>query len=271
WIADSNFFKYDYFVKDHLGNVRTVVTANETPMTNSYLATHEIASANIEEAIFSHMGEVRDTKPLGAPSDLECATLNGEEEDLRIGTALVLHVMAGDKIALNGYSYHEGKPEEDIYATPDDMMASLINTLTAGAGGYGGGPEDNGAEIVNTLVNDDYYMNVYESIKNAATDPDKPRAYLNYLTFAEDMSIVDGQCGVIQVNGTANDWYDLQLPDDLVINQNGYCVIYISNEEHTFVSFDNISVLHIEGDLQEEQHYYPHGLLINKTTNNTDP
>src|SRR5690606_6234129 len=52
WIADSNFFRYDYFVKDNKGNVRTVVTAVEDAMSHDYLATHEVASAYLEGAIF---------------------------------------------------------------------------------------------------------------------------------------------------------------------------------------------------------------------------
>ena len=93
--------------------MRTVVSYELEPLSVEYLATHEIASAGIEESIFSNISEVREDKPLPTLSDVECVLLNGAEQSTRIGTAIVLRAMAGDKFSVGAYSYHAGKNIEE--------------------------------------------------------------------------------------------------------------------------------------------------------------
>lgn len=266
WLADSSIFKYDYFVRDHLGNVRASKCDDETPITTEYLATHEIASANIEEAIFSNIADVRDIRPLGSPGEEESALLNGGYEDKRIGTSLILHVMQGDKLTLQGYSYHEGKdPETDTYASPEAMFDALLGTLAGGVGGYEGGESGNGTHTTESLFTEPNWAK-FQDVKDGITDPASPRAYLNYLVFDEEMNLMDEQSGAIQVSGTASQWELLSLPSDLVMQQNGYIAVFISNEQVMDVYFDNISIVHHQGRLLDEEHYYPHGMLISKST-----
>src|SRR5262249_35616801 len=59
WLADSSVYKYDYFVKDHLGNVRTVLTSDVGNMTD-YTATHEVVAGTMENSIFTNIDYVRD-------------------------------------------------------------------------------------------------------------------------------------------------------------------------------------------------------------------
>ena len=104
WQSDGTTME-DFFVKDHLGNVRAVVNVYEYPIL-VYLGTYELASANLENLFFEHHGEIRDDKP-GSPdsTDTEAGRLNGADPDRRIGTALLLQVMSGDKVEMNVNSY----------------------------------------------------------------------------------------------------------------------------------------------------------------------
>jgi len=43
---------------------------------------------------------------------------------------------------------------------------------------------------------------------------------------------------------------------------NGLVAIYVSDEQHMDVFFDDISLTHYRGKMLEEQHYYPHGMLM---------
>ncbi len=267
WLPDSNVFRHDYFVKDHLGNVRTVVTSDETPLTENYLATNEIVSAHIEEAIFSNLSEVRDVKPLGTPQDNQSELLNGSDANKQIGAAMILKVMRGDKINASVYSYHQGKnPNQDTYTQDWVMAESLFNVLAAGTGGYSG---------VESPADDNLLMNMYyeayaggfmgyNMYKYSATNPDHPRAYLNYLIFDQYANFIEAK--VIQVSGEANSWERLELPADITAEFNGYVLLYISNEQAMDVWFDNLAITHTHGRLEEEQHYYPHGLVMSKST-----
>ena len=173
-----------------------VITADEGAINHDYLATHEIASAQIEEVFFDHLNEVRSTKPLGSPYDFECALLNGSDPETRIGTALVLQVMAGDKIKMSGYSYHEGKGEEDIFTQPEYMLSSILSSLTGSGYNIGQGEMEDNSEILGSLFSSENYMNAYEDIKGGMTNPDDPRAFLNYLVFDGEMNLVPEQSGV---------------------------------------------------------------------------
>lgn len=271
YLPDSGgIMKYDYYVKDHLGNVRTVVTSDEYSLSRDYLATHEVASANLEESIFQNIAEVRDVRPEGTPYDLRSAMLDGSDSVKRIGTALVLKVMAGDKINLGGWAWHHGKnSEEDTYTRPEAMVGSIVSVLSGGMGGFDGGEEGNGARIVENMFSGQNYIDAYEGIKTPNTNANNPRSFLNYLVFDREMQLNPSQSGAIQVSGAAESWDYKSLPSDLVMERSGYIAVYISNEDLVPVWWDNINIVHTKGRLQEENHYYPHGGLY--THNTPDP
>lgn len=264
WVADTNVFRYDYFVKDHLGNIRTTVTTDANALSSYYLATHEVASAAIEKTIFDNIDDVRDTRPQGDPWNQDAALLNSNDPNTRIGTSLMLNVMAGDKISLQAYSYHEGKDSAtDNFTIPESMLEALLTTLANGYGGFSGGEANNGTDILNNIFVNDGGTNamLYDELRANHTNPVLPRAYLNYLFFDESNNLVQNESGVIQVSGAASSWEHLSTPD-IPVRQSGRLLIYISNEQAMDVYFDNISVSYTRGRLIEENHYYPHGLLV---------
>ena len=69
WQPDSSQFKYDYFVKDHLGNVRSVVVADPFNA-QSYWASYEVANANFENAIFNNVSNISASKPSNITSKI---------------------------------------------------------------------------------------------------------------------------------------------------------------------------------------------------------
>lgn len=261
WQPDSGLFRYDFFVKDHLGNVRTTVCAYHQLGIWEYSVGFELAHANIEEAVFEQVGVVRDNKPQGTPQDLMSGHLNGADPGKRIGATLLLHGMAGDQIDLSAWAYYENEDVNTMntYAPPNDMLSALSSTLM-GAEGIGG---ESGLTIstVNSLLSNANY-NMYEALKSTATDPNYPRAYLNLLVFDEDMQLLPEESQVVQMRGPASTWTQLHLSSAYQLKRTGYLIMYVSNESAMDVHFDNKSVTHWRGRLLEEQHYYPHGLVI---------
>ncbi|MEC3880222.1 RHS repeat-associated core domain-containing protein [Parapedobacter sp. 10938] len=266
----DNTFTYHFFVKDHLGNVRNIITPVEMPIPFDYLATHEIASAGLESFLFGNIDDVRDDNPDSPdPGDVMAARLNASEQDHKIGTSIVLKVMAGDKIGLSANSYYEGAFSNETEPSAEDMLSAIISTLSEGLGGFEGGAENNGIDYVEQLFSTTNYVDAYHNILHDNTDPNKPKAFLNYIFFDENYHIVPEESGAIQISGDAGEWQQLGTQNPLTVGRNGYLSVYISTLTYNLdVFMDQISISHYVGQLVEENHYYPYGLTVNIASNN---
>lgn len=265
WLPDSNMFKYDFFVKDHQGNVRTVITEDKSEGL-TLQAGFELQYANVEESVFDQIAAVREYSPAGTPDDVMAARLNGAEPDHRIGAAVLVHAMAGDQISLKAYGYYEDTSTVNMntYSTPEDVLGSMVTALKGGSG-IGIDPETGMAGISNDkidqLLNPTNYS-AYDALVSANTDATMPRTYLNYLVFDESMNIIADQCQVVQLIGGPNTWHELHLHGDVTLGQNGFVFIYMSGTSNMNSWVDNVHFVTIKGRLLQEQHYYPHGLEI---------
>jgi hypothetical protein len=100
-------------IKDHLGNVRMVLT--EEQQTDQYpAATMETADAGRDTIYYSNINEARNDLPAGYPTDTsysnpnqKVAKVNGSGN--KIGPGIVLKVMAGDKFSLRVSSWYKKK------------------------------------------------------------------------------------------------------------------------------------------------------------------
>lgn len=254
----------EYFVTDHLKNVRSVIDVIEHSI-RQYLGTYELASANLEGMLFDYHNEIRDPNPTGGdPNNLYSGRLNGAEIDRRIGTSMLMSVMSGDLIEMNVNNFYENyDKDKDDPVAPEDMLDAIITTLTGGGGGSIPG-ENHNTSLVNTLFTPNYTF--INSAINSITDPSKPKAYLNYVLFDEGMKIVNGFSSAFQVTGNGT-WTEIGTSQPLEIPVNGYLAVYLSNSSTQVqcpscgdVFFDQLRIRVTSGKLKEETHYYPYGL-----------
>lgn len=256
----------DYFIKDHLGNVRNVLTAEEVPI-SEYLASHEVAAAHLESAVFAGIDAVRGDKPNSTdPADTKAAVLLGSDPQRQIGTTLMLKVMAGDKFDASVSGYYEDNKSGDGIVNAPDLMGSVMSTLLGG-NNYDGVPLQEmpeNAKIVQQAFKSDELAALYDRISINNTDPEVPAGQLNYLLFDENFRLVSENSGAVQIANGAGQWQQIGTDGQVNINQNGYLVVFISNRslERT-VWMDKLSVHFYRGKLVEENHYYPHGLAVN--------
>jgi hypothetical protein len=270
-------FKEEYFVKDHLGNVRSTIDVTPTPL-QVYLATYELASANLEGLLFEQVAEIREDNPSSTDTgNLKSGKLNGADQ--RIGTSLLMHVMAGDEVELNVNTFYEGyDAQNDNPVSASNMLSSIIGTLTGGVGGFQGSEGHNTA-MVEQLFTPENYVGVYDNITGGITDPDRPKAYLNYVLFDENMAINATFSSAFQARGNGS-WEEIGTTAPIKIPANGYLAVYLSNRSQVTgctgcgnVYFDQLQVRIQNGHLLEESHYYPFGLpmagLSTETGSNT--
>lgn len=258
-------FVYDYFIKDHLGNVRSTVTAN--PIDQTYLASHEIAMANTEQLFFDNIPSVRDAKPGGGPGDKNAAELIAEDDTKRVGTSIMLHVMPGDQFTIRADAYFDQNAEDQGILEPDELVESLLTTLMGGHT-YDGLPLEElpeNLQIIEQTIGHPEMANTLENLTNANYDPDYPKAHLNILFFdGETMELNEEYSQVYQVTGTnSGTWGTVYALDPNIILSDGYILVYVDNQSiGRPVWFDNINIEHYNSEVLEENHYYPFGLTL---------
>lgn len=260
---------YDYFEKDHLGNIRIVLT--EQSDFSMYLASMEQESAAKENALFSNVESSRSAKPAGYPEDnsvtkvnSSVAKLNATNPDRKIGPSLVIKVMAGDTIRIGARAFYksQGPVKNKKARLAEDMVTALAaafgNSGTSAPGAHASRSTNN------TPFTADFYNNQYQHLKEK--DPQenvngRPKAYVNFVLFDEQFKLVEENSGVKQVKAEPDQLQTL-AQDKTVIKQSGFLYIYTSNESLQDVFFDNLILDHITGPVLEETHYYPFGLVM---------
>ncbi len=281
---------YDYMLKDHLGNIRAVITDQED--VHRYMATFDTAArpaevqlfSNIEETAFlvknvnttgiatSGGGEICEgcsitidpngtsypEDPTTSPNEY-ISRLNGSGK--KIGAALTLKVIAGDKIDLGTKVWY---PSSVVVTNggsnvEEDVFNSLLGTLSGGASSLSGNkvtaPQLAGASSPLLAGIQSFLDNHPENPE----EPAQPKAYLNWMLIDEQFNYVPAGSGFIPVPGYSNDIQTL-AEQNIPITKSGYLFVYLSNEtQNRDVFFDNLVVQHFTGPMVEETHYYPFG------------
>lgn len=255
---------FDYFLKDHLGNVRMVLS--EQRDTAVYMATMEAAYRPKEKAVFANIPETSypgKAVPGGYPADNtttpndSVARLNGNGR--KIGPVLLLKVMSGDKVDIAVKSFYRGG---GAAGATSDPLADILIALAGGIAGTSGQTKGALSQLNNASTSP--LAGVLNSFRTAnnTTPIGKPKAYLNWILLDEQLKYVStgsGACGV----GRPDVLTPLISAGTRTIPKNGFLYIYVSNETRNWdVFFDNLSVRHYPGPLLEETHYYPFGLTM---------
>ncbi|MCP9749476.1 hypothetical protein EGI32_00665 [Ferruginibacter sp. HRS2-29] len=283
---------YDYFVKDHLLNVRMVLT--EEQKLNVYpAATVEgipdkyVNSMVSYESQFYKIDNTKIVTGLQMPSNQSYynynvnppgnpnypANCSPTETDgsasvyklnattNKTGLEFVIKVMAGDKIDIMGKSYHTNvasiRTSNSTLLTLTELMTNFLGSPNNAAAIKGftasGLSSANSALIPSTFFRGGY------SESGSTT----PKAYINYIFFDEQFKYVDGGFSRVGVNGQVKDhWSEDAALQGIKVPKNGYIFVYVSNESNVNVYFDNLQVIHKPGAIVEETHYYPFGLTM---------
>ncbi|GEM_PF-2171906 len=288
-IIDANnnpikIFEYDYHLKDHFGNVKSVVTESPdanwyqvsgdgyvpvayaqtslgsgfTRQNKHYNATFENTNAMQENTLFEMIDEVRDNKPLSTTSNDEfAAKLNLNTTST--GAIKLVRVLSGDNIKVAADYFFEGNGNYDnqTAAGVNDVIGSVLNTLTGTLGVTA--VEGTQRNMISNLETGLWDGLINEITNTNPPDPGKPYSFLNVLFFDDKFQLDQNLSKRIQIE-EADNWY--QLNTELNTNKNGYFLVFVNNQTIGDVYFDNVEITHEKGALLQESHYYPYGLTI---------
>jgi RHS repeat-associated protein len=181
---------------------------------------------------------------------------------------VTLKVMAGDNIQILGTSFwHNTASSLPSGGYPVSAPTVLTNLLGAFAGSAAvastinhsvldGIPLNAAAagptgSLVSPLLN-----NSYNQSSNGYSNA--PYAGINYIIF--DDQFQPQMVGIDLVQTST----DLEKPHNFSVSipKNGYIYVFVSNQSNINVYFDNLQLVQTHGQMLEEAHYYPSGLLM---------
>ncbi|MGB4816386.1 MAG: RHS repeat-associated core domain-containing protein, partial [Ferruginibacter sp.] len=254
-------FACDYFIKDHLGNIRAVITSQKKE--DQYPpASMETAQATTEEALYANLPQTRTLKTTvpGYPADTYTspndyvAKVSGDGN--KIGPSITLKVMAGDKFNIRVTSWYRLNG-----AAPGNPVNPLTSLLAAMQGGVGGAAAaSHGATIGAQLQNGNILTPAATQFLNSQTyNSQKPKAFINWILLDEQFQYTAG--GFEQAGN--NEELKEHIFNQVSITKTGYLYVYVSNATPNIeVFFDNLQLTHSRGTLLETNEYYPFGLLM---------
>jgi len=267
-------FEYDYFYKDHLGNVRATVT--EQKDSSRYNVTTELAQEARElQYTWYSTADTRTISQLTGytgSKDTGNRVLRTITHDKRyVGYNTVLKVMAGDEIELKvDYYYRSNDIATDTvpitgwnYYGWIGFLNQLFGQEATGVGNHyspaqvgGGGTSINAWSLSQFLT---------QRNTDAAADPNynsRPKAFLNWMFMDENFKITEHGNGWRQVGNANTDFASLVSSIPVSVTKSGYLYVWVSNESKTPVYFDELVINHRTGPLVSEDDYYPFGLTM---------
>ena len=277
---------FDYFEKDHLGNVRVVLTdeikqdvypaltlegtygsgtaavdveKNYYDVNNAFIVANTTVTG-ITAYTNNNGNPPYNNNPNSATGENSARLYKLNSNTNKTGLGITLKVMTGDRIDVYGKSYWFQNN-----ASGSNANIPLADIITGLLGAPTGAVDGKGATL-GLLTGGTVPTSLPSSLLNRTpTAGDvKPNAGINWILFDEQFhyvsygSSMSGNNGVVKSHNT-----DLQ---NIQVTKSGFIYIYVSNQSPVDVFFDNLQVIHTRGPLLETTEYYPFGLNMAGTS-----
>lgn len=263
-------YMYDYFIKDHLGSTRSVITITDgaiagfakssTPQSNEvkYIATSETENAAKENQLFDNVDNTRSANPnKKVLNDNYVAKIYSNSSKTILGPDITIKVMAGDCVKVSAealYIAEKNNPKE----VAQNAINNFITAFTVPIGLV--------AEGVTTTANNGMknLANAILDMQNKQAKNGSPNAFLNYILYDEYMNLVAAGSGALQIKEKEG-WQTLET-EKMAIPQNGFLRVFSNNMEAAPMSINNTTLAVVPSKLVEEYNYYPYGLVFGSSS-----
>ncbi len=263
-------YTYDYFLKDHLGNIRVVLGTDNSQSAAIYpAASMETATSATESAYYSNLDKTRNFTPQGyttlSSKNEKVAMLKGTDPNRQIGPSITVKVNSGDTINLTAQSFYPKGSETGHNGLSETALGQLIGALLGPSGlnahgkalasdalrGQGFGNNRGYQNVMGQLPSSDY-----------GKANNRPKAYMVWMLFDKELKLVKTgrSSGAIQIPEGSGQVKSMS-ENNIVMDQGGFLTAYTVNESPTSVYIDNFQLMLTAGQVLEQNDYYPYGML----------
>ncbi|MGI4734884.1 MAG: DUF6443 domain-containing protein [Janthinobacterium lividum] len=247
-------WKYEYHLKDHLGNLRFAFQADKDGNQETQFTSMEPATAVQEEGTFAHVTDTRLADPEHARTGTYVARLNARDGH-RAGPTITVAVAAGDSVRAEVF----GRYERETSAGNLVQRGALLVGAAIGATPGPTSPEQapgTGTRTRRPFIGLSLGL-IPQLLKvNRAK---LPVAYLRYELFNQDSQLVAVRTQALQ-RTTTDQWQALQA--GMRADSAGYARISLLNESDVPAYFDDLTVNKVAPAPYQENHYDPFGLNL---------
>jgi RHS repeat-associated protein len=275
---EATAFDYDYFLRDHLGNVRMTLTEEKdtvkyVPLTFEGSSGSPVVSD--QDRIWENktgdpinVVSVRVNKPVSmTPAD----TVNigqymilVQKSSGGIGAGKLLKVMAGDRIHTSVDYYYTVSNANNTGADGIGSLTANIASILGASGQVYQALKNSASTISSDLSGVSALQTLLNTPNSQSGALNAPKAYLNIIAFNEQFKYDATSSRVLPVlyQPGVKGALSRILATAINVTKNGFVYVYVSNESNEMVYFDNFILTHEKGTLVSEAHYYPFGLTM---------
>lgn len=270
-------YYYDYMLKDHLGNVRAVLT-DERKQDVYPAATLEEGATAIEGQYYdintANIANAPSNLPINYPNNngiynnnpnsnttansQKMYKLNGSTP-VKTGLGITLKVMAGDVVNIFGKSYWFDNATSIDNNNPLSTVLNNLLTTFSSSNAVTTGVHGGAGITAGVLQSNPATAGALTSFLNGVPTPagNTPKANIYWVLFDEHFTFIASNAEPVDAGNVVKN-YAMTAN----VTKNGYLYVFCGNESNKDVFFDNLQLVHNKSALLEETHYYPFGLTM---------
>jgi RHS repeat-associated protein len=243
----NNSWRYEYHLKDHLGNLRVSFAE---PSSTTQQATMEPMMAQTEESSFENIAETRHLDRGRSRTGSHAALLNAGRNQ-PVGPSRRVSLQQGDSLQVEVYGMFETVKEQDLTFNLLSWLAASATVTTANPVG------ESKAKSNKYLP----YLGVGLALAPQIIQKEKgiPKAYLRYIVYDSDSNYVTSGYQSLGSEGK-NNWEKLAL--GYKAEKAGFAEVYVANESGNDAWMDDMTISVVSPMLVQENHYDPWGLNL---------
>ncbi|TGE23527.1 DUF6443 domain-containing protein [Hymenobacter metallicola] len=251
-------YRYEYTIKDHLGNLRVAFHPGERKKYVAMLDSdpqgeqlkreqHAFDSASVSPPIRQAVG-----MPMARSGDGVAVLHAGGTHPQPLGPLKQLTVAQGDTVDVTAYAMY---PQETSNSNWSFSLAGFVASMLQQQPIVQPTVEGS-AKRVRVLPLLNIGLGLIPAVQQLAGGI--PKAYLRILVYNADSALVASETKQLTVK---KEIYE-RLHARVRVPEAGYVQAYVANESDTEVFFDDITVEHWQGLQVQENHYDPFGLNL---------
>ena len=115
-------------------------------------------------------------------------------------------------------------------------------------------------QLVQGALSNPGFASAYNGLVSGAYDAGRPAVFLSYIVLDEQLNVVQGQSGMLQIEAGPGTWHNIHTPTNITVEQTGYVIISSGSLSPEDAYLDHMDIIYYRGQEIEEDHYYPFGL-----------